>query len=189
MDLGQKWAKASWVSRREEQHGQSPSGWRVASEEGLGGNGQQEPEGESLRGSGRSLGFLLGALGSQERVVSKGKEQTCNLTGPFWLPGRGTFGGLWALAAVQPGAGAVIHPQLRFNKHFDKDPEAHEGSVPGRCKEPCLSDASWEKRSWAQPHGGQFAYQITLDQPARSTSRSDMKERTDEPSHSLQRCL
>lgn len=103
----------------------------MASEEGLGGNGQQEPEGESLRGSRRRLGFLLGALGSQERVLSKGKEQTCNLTGPFWLPGREKFGGLWALAAMQPGAGAVIHTQLRFNKHLDKDPEAHEGSVPG----------------------------------------------------------
>lgn len=117
------------------------------SEEELAGNWQQESESESLRGTGRSLGFLLRALGSQERVLSRGVERMYNSTGPLHLPCRGKFRGHWEPMAreqlgPEPGASGMISTQFRLNKHLGKDPEAHGGSVSGRRKEPGLSDTS-----------------------------------------------
>lgn len=108
--------------------GQSPSGFRVGSEEALDGNRQRELESESL--------------GSQERALSRGEGQTCNLTGPSgslvggnledtgscW-PGRRLEATDWL--GPEPGARGVIHTWLRFNKYSDKDPEAQEGSALG----------------------------------------------------------
>lgn len=133
-----------------EQHGRRPSGWRVASEEGLGGNWQQESGSESLRGAGSSLGFLLRALGSQERVLSKAEERMCNSAGPLWLPR-----GHWELMAreqpgPEPGASGMISTQFRLEKPSGEDPEAYEGAVSGRREEPGLSDTSQEKESWVQ---------------------------------------
>lgn len=52
--------------------------------------------GQTMRGLGglaRGLGFLMGALGSQGRVLSREEEQTCNLTELLWLPCGGEGGG------------------------------------------------------------------------------------------------
>lgn len=127
----------------------------MASEEGLGGNWQQESESESLRGAGRSLRFLLRALGSQERVLSKTEKRMCNSAGPLWLPCGGKFRGHWELMArewlgPEPGARGMISTQFRLEKPLGEDPEAHEGTVSGRRKEPGLSDTSQEKESWVQ---------------------------------------
>lgn len=61
-----------------------------------------------LGGPRRSLGFLLGALGSQGRVPSRGEEQVSNVTGPLWLPCSREFGD-WKLVTREtlglgPGA-------------------------------------------------------------------------------------
>lgn len=65
----------------------------MADTEEQGGDGRQEPDMRGLGGLRRSLCFLLGVLGSQGRVPSRGEEQMSNVTGPLWLPCGGEFGG------------------------------------------------------------------------------------------------
>lgn len=65
----------------------------------------------------------------------------------------------------EAGAGGMVSTQLRFNKHLSKDPEAHEGSVLGKSKEPGLRH-HWEKVMDTTPREDNWAISIKLLWPA-----------------------
>lgn len=91
-----------------------------------------------------------------------------------------------------PRASGTVGAPFRLNKHLDKDPEAPEGSVLGRRKEPGLSDATGRNSPRTSPVEGNVATSTKLPLTSNSTSgiyQSDAaKEVIDEPSRSLQPC-
>lgn len=70
----------------------------------------------------------------------------------------------------------MVSTQFGFNKHLGEDPEAREGSILGRSKEPGLSDTTREAVMGTVPREGDSSISFKLPLAGNSTSRSHLSD-------------